>query len=70
MCSKNIGIPMVAVDSIDNDSDDVLISKTCGYGNAASCCLDERTDLDIQDINSESSFRLYGYDDVLPNGHL
>lgn len=70
VCSKNIGIPMVAVDSIDNDSDDVLISKTCGYGNAASCCLDEKTDLDIQDINSESSFRLYGYDDVLPNGHL
>jgi hypothetical protein len=68
--SKNIDIPMVVVDNIDNDSDDVLILMTCEYGNVASYYLDEKIDLDIQDISNESSFHLYEYDDVLLNGHL
>ena len=54
---------------VDEDVDDAVFEKD-EYDNAASCCLDEKIDLDNQDEDNESSFRLCEYDYVWPNDHL
>jgi hypothetical protein len=53
----------------DDDKDVFLISTTCGFDNAASCCLDVRTGKGSLDTSNGSSFRQCGYGCVEQGGH-